>query len=187
MEGTRSRFIVTLTIALLFSMNVLAMSIVAQQEGNLEIVVDSTSKEVSPGEDAVFHWTAYNNDTFTTYDLSVSHPGTEFSESSFTLGPGESHSVTQTATTSINDQNNTQYSHPYRWDATWHGLLTSGQAIVANGAISVIVINYTDNGQNGEEGGKDNNSTPGFEPAFLIVAILITLIILRRKRMSSID
>ncbi len=189
MEGTRSRFIVTLAVVLLFSMNFLAMSIVAQREGNLEIVVGSTSKEVAPGEDAVFHWTAYNNDTFTSYDLSVTgsmmgEGHTEFSESSFYLEPGESHSITQTIGTSSDDENNTDYSCTVTWNVIWNQGPTSGTGTPMQWRLSVTVINNTNPDENGdEENGNDddNSSTPGFEPIFLIVAILITLIIMRKK------
>jgi hypothetical protein len=161
-------------------------------EGELEIVVDSMSKEVLPGEDAIFYWTAYNNDTYTSYDLSASSPGTEFSESSFTLKPGESKLVIQTASTSVNDTNDTRYFYKVRWDGTWHQGPVSGSITPMEGMMNVYVINNSDldkdngdNGNNGEEDDNGNDSTPGFESLFLIVAILVASSLVGKKRKKS--
>ncbi|UCE38162.1 MAG: hypothetical protein JSW00_02690 [Thermoplasmata archaeon] len=164
-------------------------------DGNLEIVVDSTSKEVSPGEDAVFLWTAYNNDTLTSYDLSVSsEEPLEFSESTFTLEPGESHTITQTIETSPSDENNTYYFRHVKWEGTWYRGMSSGTIVPIEGVVSVTVINNTnldENGNSGAENGEDDDngggSTPGFEPIFLLAAIFVILIILRKKRRKSRD
>jgi hypothetical protein len=152
-------------------------------EGNLEIVVDNMSKEVFPGEDAVFYWTAYNNDTFTSYDLSASCPETEFSDSSFTLEPGESKLVIQTASTSINDANNTHYFYKVMWSGTWHQGPISGSITPMEGIMNVYVINNSnleeDNGDNGNNG---DDSAPGFVAIFLIAAILVAAVIMKKKR-----
>jgi hypothetical protein len=192
MEGTRGRSFVIFILILILILNILSVPVMAP-EGELEIVADSMSKEVLPGEDAVFYWTAYNNDTYTSYDLSASSPGTEFSESSFTLEPGESKLVIQTASTSINDTNDTHYSYKVTWNGIWHQGPVSGSIIPMEGMITVKVINSTnfsgngegDGGSNGENGEDDNNgddSTPGFESIFLIGAILVALILVRKKR-----
>ena len=206
MEGIRGRNIVSFIITIFLILNLFSLSItVKAQEGNLEIVVDSTSKQVFPGENAVFYWTAYNNDTITTYDLTVtSSPHSEFSESSFTLEPGESHTVNQTAITSINDENNTQYIYSVTWTGIWYQLLTSGSIPPIQTDVVVTVItdgegqigggdNTTGNGSNGggdnntgeegdtnQNGDKGNETTPGFASIYLVVAIFITLILLKK-------
>lgn len=188
MEGTKGRSLVIFILILFMMLNTLSVSVIAP-EGELEIVVDSTSKEVSPGEDAVFYWTAYNNDTFTSYDLSVSsEEPSEFSETSFTLEPGEFRTITQTIETSPNDANNTHYSRHVKWDGTWHRGLSSGSIVAMEAQVIVTVITDDEDGANGDgtdgNGDDDNgdDSTPGFEPIFLIVAMLVAVIIMRKKR-----
>ncbi len=196
MEGTR---IMSLLIFMLILMlNIFSVPVMAP-EGELEIVVDGTSKEVSPGEDAVFYWTVYNNDTFTSYDLSVtSEEPTKFSETSFTLDPGESRTITQTIETSSDDSNNTHYTRLVRWEGVWYQGLMSGSIIPMDTHITVTVItdeedelngdwdgsdgNGGDGGSNGEDDDKGDDSTPGFESIFLIAAIFIAIIIMRKKR-----
>ena len=189
MEGTKGRSLIIFILTLFMVINILSVPVIAP-EGELEIVVDSTSKEVSPGEDAVFYWTAYNNDTYTSYELSVSSDNiTEFSETYFILEPGESHIVTQTIQTSLNDENNTHYSRHVRWEGIWHQGMMSGSIIPMEGTVTVTVNNITnpdengggDGGGNGDDDNGDD-STPGFESIFLIGAILVALILVRKKR-----
>ncbi len=196
MEGTKGRSLVIFMLILFMMLNTFSVSVMAP-EGELEIVVDSTSKEVSPSEDAIFYWTAYNNDTYTSYELSVSSDNiTEFSETYFILEPGESHTVTQTIQTSLNDENNTHYFRHVRWDGVWHQGMISGSIIPMEGTVTVTINNNTnpdengggDGGSNGENGEDDDNgddSTPGFESIFLIAAILVALILVKKKRKKA--
>jgi hypothetical protein len=192
MEGARSRSFLFFILILILMLNIISISVIAP-EGELEIVVDSTSKEVSPGEEAVFYWTAYNNDTFTSYDLSVSSaPKTEFSETFFSLDPGESHTVTQTIETSAGDENNTFYGCSVTWSGVWHQGSMSGSITSMQWALSVYVVNNSNlNGnindgekdkENGEDDDNKDDSTPGFESIFLIAAILVAFLIVRKKR-----
>lgn len=193
MEGTRGRSFVIFILTFFLMLNTLSVTVMAP-EGELEIVVDSMSKEVLPGEDAIFYWTAYNNDTYTSYELSVSSDNiTEFNETYFMLEPGESHTVTQTIQTSLNDENNTHYFRHVRWDVVWHQGMMSGSIIPMEGTVTVTVNNITNPDENGggdgESNGEDNDngddSTPGFESIFLIGAILVALILVRKKRKKA--
>jgi hypothetical protein len=204
MEGTRGRSYVIFILILILMLNIFSVLVMAP-EGELEIVVDSTSKGVSPGEDAVFYWTAYNNDTFNTYDLSVSsEEPSEFSETSFTLEPGEFRTITQTIKTSPNDANNTHYSRHVKWEGVWHRGVSSGTITPMEALITVTVItdeedkpNGDGDGNNGdgENGGGDggsngddengDDSTPAFESIFLIAAILVAVILMRKKRKKA--
>jgi hypothetical protein len=155
------------------------------QEGNLDIMVDDKDKKVSPGEDAVFHWTTYNNDTYATYELSVSSASkSEFSESSFTLEPGESRTITQTIPTSIKN-NNMQYLYSVHWAFTMYIFdipLSEGSE---DQYISVTVFNFTRESNSTHHGNIKTHSPPVFGIIFIISAILVTFILIWKLRKKS--
>jgi hypothetical protein len=159
------------------------------REPKLEVVVDNVHKEVSHEEDAIFYWTVFNNESFITIDVSVqSKPKTEFSESSFSLGPGKRREITQTIYISDNTENTTNLSHEVHWNGMVQTGATSGTFTAWSGLINVSVINETrfDHDLYNNDFNWDNhnseNSTLILIFIYLIATIFVALVIARKKQ-----
>ena len=159
------------------------------REPKLEVVVDSLHKEVSPEEDAIFYWTVYNNESFITIEVSVqSEPKTEFSESSFSLVPGEKREVTQTIFISDISDNSTNLSCEVLWSGMVEIGATSGTFTPWSGRVNVSVVNGTEPVQTFQHE-IPNPDTPFYYMPILmmssILLIYIMLIIIRKKLISQ--
>jgi hypothetical protein len=162
------------------------------REPKLEVVVDSVHKEISPKEDVIFYWTVYNNESFITIEVTAQcEPKTEFSESSFSLGPGERREVTQTIFISEVSENSTNISHEVHWNGMVQTGSTSGTFTAWSGLINVSFVNKTNfdedlyNYEFNWEYHNSENSSSIFTIICLITTIFVALIIARKKLKKS--
>ncbi len=159
------------------------------REPKLEVVVDNMHKEVSPDEDAIFYWTVYNNESFITFEVTVQcDPDTGFSESSFSLAPGEKREVIQTIHVPDFSENITNLSHIVHWNAMVNMGATSGSFTPWSGCINVTVINETKPSQSFSYEIPNPDAPSDYVPILMMVSILliyIILLIIRKKLISQ--
>jgi hypothetical protein len=140
----------------------------------------------------IFYWTVYNNESFITIEVTAQcEPKTEFSESSFSLGPGERREVTQTIFISEVSENSTNISHEVHWNGMVQTGSTSGTFTAWSGLINVSFVNKTNfdedlyNYEFNWEYHNSENSSSIFTIICLITTIFVALIIARKKLKKS--
>lgn len=172
---------IILTIILCLPFNSVAV-IDRSSQVEVEIIVDATSKSVQSGEQAIFYWEIYNNNSLYTVEITVDAIGdkTSFSQDQFVLKPGESMKINQYCPTLSFDENNSNYTYTVIWAGTYYiGPLIQYTGPVGSQDLMVIVINENQTDQfNGDLPNFGNDQAPIFGWVSVGIIFLIGIIII---------
>lgn len=142
------------------------------------IEIDSTSKTVQRGENAIFNWKISNDARVYKYEFFVSESNSEFSEDQFTLMSGESKEITQVLHPI---ENNSEF---VIYHVVWKvkELLGPGETDTSyfSGTLQVVVLNDSENGRLNDNiiaNNKENNENFFYSQNFLIILFIVLIAI----------